>query len=290
MNPRNSTDIPNVKFLKSTPKKWQAQPTLLDSPRIVSLILHELGTPDSLLQAIRSVLSFSPKVNFPTNQLSSCETEPMWCPSCRADVANALNSSMDNRRMLCAQQSNRTAMSLLERYHRSPTTPVNLETERDARESVGASGGQPRIFCYRRRPWRPAAFLFKSEKRATESPVTRPELRFDMPRSTVPRTVGTPILAAANEIRNSASVIPLNGPTGPGLESDRLRSERKSLERLRIEEMAVRQSPTASPSPHDHPNKSTRRHHMIMWFMRCRALASSTSHKFGGNGRPVVCL
>ena len=181
----------------------------------------------------------------------------MWCPSCRADVAAEL--STDNRRMICARCQTELGIAAAA-APQIANTPRNAETERDARELLARWSAQNLLDV-------PAPSLgvgpFAKPNGSTELPIARSELRFDLPRPTMPGP-STQFIAAAIAKQQSSPSIPLHGSVGEvARESEHGVPRHAREENLpqknpfrvkkhrppRIAEASVAGSPPMNPSP-----------------------------------------
>ena len=124
---------------------------------------------------------------------------PMWCASCRADVAAEL--STDNRRMLCARCQSELGIAAS-----APATMVNLprvgETERDARELLARWSTQNLLDAV------PSSTGGQSAKSATGAPtsIAKPQVRFDPPRVAVPAPTPPFVAATKDQLASSADL------------------------------------------------------------------------------------
>lgn len=175
----------------------------------------------------------------------------MWCPSCRADVAAEL--STDNRRMLCARCQTELGMTSTAASQMT-SLPRAAETERDARELLARWSAQNLLDV-------PApsigAGAFAKPNGSVDLPLTRPELRFDSARATVPPP-SSPFLAAAIT-KPGSSVISLNeSGSVPTRQDEPAKQSKTPTTRLSHESIPgtapsddASQMPQARPQPMD---------------------------------------
>jgi hypothetical protein len=172
--------------------------------------------------------------------------KPMWCPSCRADVAAEL--STDNRRMLCARCQSELGFAAGAAPHLS-NTPRTMETERDARELLARWSAHNLL----EPPVPIGTNTFVKPAGMAELPSSKSELRFDLPRSSILPPTGQ-CLAAAKEKQSSPSVLSITGlaePTDQPVPTARPKKVRRPRVDTEAHIQATPAIETASTGPHE---------------------------------------
>lgn len=165
----------------------------------------------------------------------------MWCPSCRADVAAEL--STDNRRMLCARCQTELAITATA-ASQIANLPRAIETERDARELLARWSAQNLLDV-------PAPAVgagpFATPNGSGETPIARPELRFDDGRPTVPAPSSRFLDSARAKQDQSSSSPPANDQD----ENSRLKKRfaKKKSQASRLAAAPVRELPETPVVP-----------------------------------------
>lgn len=204
----------------------------------------------------------------------------MWCPSCRADVAAELSS--DNRRMLCARCQTELGITSTA-ASQIASLPRAMDTERDARELLARWSAQNLLDV-------PApsvgAGAFAKPNGSVDLPLTRPDLRFDGPRSAAPAPT-SPFLAAAIAKQSSSTVSITDSGNGASQQLDARRkkkstsipveaaptSENRGAEHPPADEHPAKQLPASTHSEDEHHllHEGTylhdRSHHKATWSM-----------------------
>lgn len=172
----------------------------------------------------------------------------MWCPSCRAEVAAEL--SIDNRRMLCARCQTELGITSAA-ASQIANQPRTTEAERDARELLARWSAQNLLDV-------PApgvgAGPFAKPNGSVDLPLTRPELRFDAPRSAVP--VPSSAFMTASTAKQGSSVISFNESTsGPSHQNEPRESKAAPIDRMPTG--PIHESSTTSARLSDPPQNAT---------------------------------